>query len=154
MLHEQLVSRRNWVSEAEFQLAYALSRVTPGTNLLAFCVAAGWKMRRWSGALVALVAASVPCSALALVATHFYEVWQRHAMVRAALEGAVAAAVALMVNTAWVLAGPHLKAAPRRGIVIATMAIVLVTWLSVSPLQVLLLAAAVGFVWPAKAAAE
>jgi chromate transporter len=34
--------------------------LTPGTNLLAFCTGIGWLLRGLSGALIALLAASVP----------------------------------------------------------------------------------------------
>jgi chromate transporter len=149
-LREQILSRRKWINEAQFQLAYALSRLTPGTNLLAFTTAIGWMVRRWSGALVALVAASVPCSTIALIATHFFEVWQRNAAFRFALRGALAAAVAVMINTAWVLARPQLRSAKMvaRGAVIVPAAILLTTVLPVSPFQVLLLAAGVGLLLP------
>ena len=46
VLKEQIVDRRTWLTPAEFHLSYALSRLTPGTNLLAFCTAAGWTARR------------------------------------------------------------------------------------------------------------
>ena len=44
-----------------------LNRRTPGTNLLAFCTAAGWTSRRWLGAIVALLASSIPCSLLVVL---------------------------------------------------------------------------------------
>src|SRR5258706_14603515 len=68
VLQDELVDRRRWLNHEPFQLSYALSRVTPGTNLLAFCTAAGWLLRGWTGALVSLPAASIPCSSLALAA--------------------------------------------------------------------------------------
>jgi hypothetical protein len=72
VLREQILTRRGWIDEGEFDLNYALSRLTPGTNLLAFCTAAGWTARRWPGAVVALLASSLPCSILAVVMTVFY----------------------------------------------------------------------------------
>ncbi|WP_394829374.1 chromate transporter [Pendulispora albinea] len=154
ILRDQLVARRRWISEFQFQLAYALSRLTPGTNLLAFCTAVGWFSRRWVGALVALAAASLPCSILAVLATRFYEVWQSNSIFHSALRGAFAAAIAVMLNTAWVLAAPHVKAAPAKALVIIPTAVVLVTLAPVSPFQVLLLAAVGGLLWPARGDAE
>ena len=49
VIHEQIVLKRRWISELQFDVAFALSRLTPGTNLLAFCTAAGWLTRRWVG---------------------------------------------------------------------------------------------------------
>jgi chromate transporter len=36
-MHRELVVKRKWLSEDQFTLSFALGRVTPGTNLLAFC---------------------------------------------------------------------------------------------------------------------
>lgn len=149
VLKQQVVVRRGWIDEAEFDLSYALSRLTPGTNLLAFCTAAGWTARRWRGALVALVASSIPCSVLAVVMTVFYERLHASALFQAALRGALASAVAIMVATAWVFAEPHVKAAPWKAVVVAPCAMALSLGVHLSPIQILLLAAAAGIAWPA-----
>ncbi|WP_394824860.1 chromate transporter [Pendulispora albinea] len=152
VLQHQIVTRRKWISDLDFQFAYALSRVTPGTSLLAFCTAIGWLTRRWTGAVVALGAASVPCSVIVLATTYFYEAWHHNEAVRAGLSGALAAAVAVMVNTAWVIAAPHLRAAPVKGLIIAPAAMALVELHSFSPFEVLLLAGGAGALWPAPSA--
>ncbi len=154
VLQKQIVARRQWLSELEFNLGFALSRLTPGTNLLAFCTAVGWMKRRWSGAVVALLAASIPCSIIAVIATHFFEVWQQHPMFLAAIRGALAAAVAVMFNTAWVLAAPHVKTSVPKAAVIVPGAIALVVFAGLSPFQVLLVAAVAGVLWPAEEAKE
>ena len=63
VLREQLLTRRRWITEVQFHLAHALSRLTPGTNVLAFCTAVGSMTRRWTGAVIALVAASLRSTA-------------------------------------------------------------------------------------------
>ena len=153
VLKEQLIDRRTWITPAEFDLAYALSRLTPGTNLLAFCTAAGWTARRWRGAIVALLAASLPCSLLAVLVTVFYDQLAGSALFQAALGGALAAAVAIMVSTAWVFAEPHVKAAPWKAVVIVPAVVGLAWGVRLSPVTILLAAAAVGLAWPAKAEA-
>lgn len=149
VIHDQIVTKRSWISELQFNLAFALSRLTPGTNLLAFCTAAGWLARRWLGAIVALLASSLPCAAIVVLVTHFYEVWQSNPIVLAGLRGALAAAVAVMVYTAWHLAQPHIKAEPIRAAVVVPASVLLVTFGHLSPVRVLLLAAVVGLTWPA-----
>jgi chromate transporter len=74
VLQQEIVVKRGWLGQLPLSLSYALSRLTPGTNLLAFCTAAGWIIRGWPGAFIALVAASVPCSILAVSATAFCRV--------------------------------------------------------------------------------
>jgi chromate transporter len=148
-LKAQIIARRGWISEADFDLNYALSRLTPGTNLLAFCTATGWTTRRWLGALVALVASSLPCSILAVVVTAFYTELHGSTLFQAALRGALAAAVAIMVSTAWVFAEPHVKAAPRKALIVVPCAMALALGAHLSPVRILVLAAVAGIAWPA-----
>ena len=61
VLHREIVARRGWIDQDQFNLLVALSRLTPGTNLMAFCAGIGWMLRRCGGAVVALLAASVSC---------------------------------------------------------------------------------------------
>ena len=148
VLRQQIVVGRRWIDEAEFDLSYALSRLTPGTNLLAFCTAAGWTARGGSGALVALLASSIPCSLLAVAMTVFYEQLHGSALFQAALRGAMASAVAIMGATAWVFAEPHVKAAPRKALIVVPCAIALALGAHLSPIRILLLAAVAGLLWP------
>jgi chromate transporter len=76
-LNREIVERRGWMEQHQFGLAYALSRLTPGTNLLAFSTAIGSMLRGWAGAIVALPAGSLPCAALAVGVTAFYELQDR-----------------------------------------------------------------------------
>lgn len=148
VLKDQILAKRGWINDADFDLSYALSRLTPGTNLLAFCTAAGWTTRRWLGAVVALLASSLPCSLLAVVVTMFYTELHGSTLFQAALRGALAAAVAIMGSTAWVFAQPHVKAAPRKALVIVPCAVALSLLGQLSPVKILLLAAAAGIAWP------
>jgi len=148
VLEQQIVQRRGWITRPEFHFSYALSRLTPGTNLLAFCTAAGWTARGWLGAIVALVAASLPCSILAVLVTVFCDQLRASAVFQAALAGALAAAVAIMGSTAWVFAEPHVKAAPWKAIVVVPCAGALALGAQLSPVKILLVAAAVGLSWP------
>ena len=38
LLQRELIGRQ-WITRDDFALAYSLARVTPGTNILAFCAA-------------------------------------------------------------------------------------------------------------------
>ena len=54
VLQHEIETKRLWITREQFQLCYGFSRVTPGTNLLAFCTAVGLLARGWAGACVAL----------------------------------------------------------------------------------------------------
>jgi chromate transporter len=149
-LHREIVERRKWLAEGPFQLSYALSRLTPGTNLLAFGACIGYLLRRLPGAFVALLAGSLPCAAMALALTALYSTWSHYPVVAVATRGALAAAVAVTVMTGVTLVRPHWRhASPTKLVVFIGGAFVATQLLHVSPLLVLLLAGAGGLVWPA-----
>jgi hypothetical protein len=58
-----------------------------------------------------------------------------------------------MIATAWVFAEPHVKAAPWKAAVVVPMTAGLALGLDASPVEILLVAAAVGVAWPVKDAA-
>jgi chromate transporter len=149
VIHGEIVSRRRWVSEEQFALSFAMGRLTPGTNLLAFCVGIGWMLRRWSGAIVVLLAASIPCTLIAVAITVLFASWQENPCAQAAIRGAVAAAVAITVKTVWTIAHPHFRRGNRlRVVLIGVIAFALHAIVGLSPIEVLLLAAVAGFVLP------
>ena len=151
VLHRELHDKRRWVSEADFTLCFALARLTPGTNLLAFCTGIGWVLKRLPGAIVALLASSIPCSAIVIVATALFSHWQDNRWAQAAIHGAIAAAVAITVRTCWTIARPHFKGGARvRVALIGSAAFLLYAWFAVPPVQVLLGAAAIGALTPAR----
>src|SRR5436853_6495298 len=84
-LERELVNRRRWIDQSQFRLAYALSRLTPGTTVLATCTALGWILRGWRGLIIALAAASVPCSIIVVLFTNLYETMTTNRLGLAAL---------------------------------------------------------------------
>jgi len=148
-LHRELVTKREWVDDEHFTLSFALARLTPGTNVLAFCVGIGWMLRRTGGALAALVGGSVPCAIMVIVLTALFSRWQENQVAQVALHGAVAAAVAITAKTSWTIARPFYKAGARlRVVLVGAAAFALYVWCGLSPIQVLLLAALVGACLP------
>jgi chromate transporter len=149
VIHGEIVSKRHWVSEEQFALSFALGRVTPGTNLLAFCVGIGWILRKWTGAAVALLAASVPCTLIVVAITVLFNKWQDDPYSQAAIKGAIAAAVAITVKTVWTIVHPHYRAGNRLHVVlIGATGFALHVFLGISPIYVLLIAALVGSFLP------
>lgn len=109
VLHQEIIVRLQWITEEEFALSFAISRLTPGSNFFAFCVAVGWILKRAFGALLALFASSIPCSLVVMVVTMVFSLVQSNPIVQAALHGAIAAAVSITFKTAWILVRPHLQ---------------------------------------------
>lgn len=141
VMHGQLVSKRGWLNDERFTLCFALGRLTPGTNLLAFCTGVGWMLRGSAGAIVALLAASIPCALMVIVLTALFRQWQDNGIAQAAIHGAVAAAVAITAKTSWTVARPIYKSgAHLRVALIGAAAFGLYVALGVPAIYILLLA--------------
>ena len=150
-INRELVTKRGWLSQSQFEFCYALARVAPGTNLLAFCVAVGWSLLGWPGALLALLSLSVPSAALVILFTRLYEAWHGRPLAQTVIQGLLAATIGIIVASAWSLVRPALTSGKwLRPVVIGAGAIILTLRYSVSPLRVLALAALVGLVWREK----
>lgn len=144
---------RGWMTDEGHALLVAVSRVTPGTNILAYCVALGWQLAHWRGALVALAAASVPASILiALLSATLAQIDQLP-IVRMVIAVALLIATVLVLSAAWNLLRPYLKGTNvARTAIIAAVAGILVM-MRVTPIRILLVAAMLGVVMAPPAAA-
>jgi chromate transporter len=150
VMHRELVTKRRWLSDDNFALCYALGRLTPGTNLLANCTALGWLLRGWPGALLALLAASIPCTLMVAILTALFSEWQDNRIAQAAIHGAIAAAVAITAKTSWTIARPHYKGGTRlRVVLIGAAAFLAYVALGIPAIYILLIAGVVGAFLPA-----
>jgi chromate transporter len=147
-LQRELVANREWLSEHDFAACYAVSRVTPGTNLLAFCTAVGWTLLGLRGALSALLLASIPGAVVLMLMTGFYAAATGNPWLMSGIHAALAAAVGIMLAAVWTLLRGPLRRRPARTLVFAIPALVLSLYGLLSPLEVLALAATVGLVAP------
>ncbi len=142
----EMVDRRQWLSPEQFALSYALSRITPGTNLFAFCTCTGALLRGFAGALVALGAASIPSCILVAVLTAGFDTASRWGAVNVAIDGAVAASVGILLASCWSIIAPYVtRANGARTALLAGVSFGLS--LISTPLLVLGLAAVVGWFW-------
>ena len=135
-----------WIDEAGNAGLVAVSRLTPGTNILAYCVALGWALHRWAGALVAVVAASLPASLVVCVLAGALVRVQDHPIVRMLLAIGVLVATVLVLASAGSLLRPYARRhALRRSAVIAVVAAAMFL-ADVTPVRILLLSAALGVI--------
>jgi chromate transporter len=153
-LQRELVERKNWLSPEDYGLAFSLSRVTPGTNVIAFCAAAGSRILGFPGAAAGALAETAPSAILAVLMTQGYESWRTNPWVLAGVAATVAAVVGMMWSSVVLLVKPHFKGAMPavRALVIAFGAFALLHWGNLSPLAIIAIAAVVGLLWaePAK----
>jgi len=151
LLRRNFIARR-WMDDHSNAINVAVSRLTPGTNILAYCTAAGWVLRGWRGSAAALAAASVPSALMIYALSAVVVRLVQYRSVRAVLGIAMLVAAALIFSTAWALLRPFVRGG-RRARVFAFIAGTLVLSVAgVTPVRVLLLSAAAGVLVPTRTA--
>jgi chromate transporter len=148
-LMRRSAARDGWLDDRGHALLTAVSRLTPGTNVIAYSVGLGWLVSGWLGAAVALLAASVPASIIITVLAATIARIDQYPVVRLIVAVGVLVATALVAASAWQLVRPYLtRAAAPRAALIAAVAVVLML-IGATPVRTLLVAAAIGaFVGP------
>jgi chromate transporter len=147
-LIRRALSARGWLDTQGHALLVAVSRLTPGTNLLAYCVGVGWRLGGPAGGIGALLAASLPSSLLiAGVSAALVRVDQYRA-VRALLALGALVAAALVLSAAWNLLKPYRGADTRWRMILLSAGALTLLALGVTPVRALLLCAVVGFLLP------
>jgi chromate transporter len=150
----ELLRRRfaaqGWLDTASHGLLLAVSRLTPGTNILAYCVLLGWRFHRAAGAALALAAASLPAALVVSGLTATLVRVDRYPAVQAGLAIGILVAAALVLASAWTLMRPFLTPAARQKAAIVTAVSAVLIALGATPVRTLLAAAAVGFLLPTR----
>jgi chromate transporter len=153
-LQREFVERRGWLSQEEYGLAFALARVTPGTNVMAFCAATGSQILGWAGAITGALSPTLPSAVLAVLITVGYENWRTNTLALAAISGTVAAVAGMMLATVFSLVKPHFGGLRGPGLVRSLRALTLSggaflsLWkFGLTPLQIIALVAVAGLVW-------
>ena len=100
-IYQEFVARRGWLPRGDYGLVYSLARITPGTNLLAFCAGVGWRLAGTPGSVLAVAAVTIPSAALTTWMTYAYAVLDRHPQAGAAIQGALAGAAGMMAAAVW-----------------------------------------------------
>jgi chromate transporter len=139
---------RRWVDAPTHGLFVAVSRLSPGTNVLAYCAAVGWRLHRWRGTVAALAAASIPASLVVFALAATLGSLDRYRSVRIALSAGMLLAAALVLSSAWNLVKPYLRRGVwPRAMIVAAVAGALYLF-GLTPVRVLLVSALTGALLP------
>ena len=149
-LQREFVDRKRWLTSEDYGLAFSLARITPGTNIIAFCAATGARIFGFRGALAGVVGETAPSALLAVLMTQGYESWRSNAWVMAAITGTIAAVVGMMWSSIAVMVKPYFtrwQSAARGAFIVlgAFLALYRFHW---TPLPIIGLAVVVGVAWP------
>lgn len=149
VLGRELVDRQGWLTHADYELAFAVARVTPGTSIIAFCAAAGWMILGAAGAIAAVMALTAPSAILAVLLMQGFESGASHPLVMSALGATVAAVSGMMGATVLIIVRPFSAGLPRilRTVLIGGGAF-FATWkYNFSPVAILAVSVLAGLAW-------
>ena len=144
-MQRELVDRLKWLTAEQHGLAFGLARVTPGTNVLAYCAATGWMVAGWFGSLLSVSGVVIPSALLAVWLCGVYDIYGANPWFRAAVAGVVAGAVGMMASS-----GVSLIRARARGrgllpgLLFAAAVIAAMRFNLLSPLKILAAAGLLG----------
>jgi chromate transporter len=142
ILQREIVDARGWATEDELMDYYAIGQCTPGVIAVNTATFIGYKMHRVAGAICATTGVVFPSLIIITAIAAFIQQFSHMAAVQHAFAGIRVAVCALVLQSVWKMA--------RKGVVDRlTFVILLVTFLAVavvglSPVLMIVLAAAVG----------
>lgn len=141
-LREELVDDTR-LTPGEFDTAFAVARLTPGTNLLALYAQLGKHLGGWPLAVGAVAAGTLVPAAIT-VAMAAASQYSHSPLVASMMAGARAGGMAVLIGAAYRLLKPYLSARPWTASAVAAGAGLLAWSVPVSPFLILLLAAIAG----------
>ena len=141
--------RRDFVDQGQlsalaFDEAYAVARVTPGTNLLAMYTLLGERFAGWRGALTALAVGVLVPALIAVALGAAYVVYAGHSLAGDIMQGARAGAIAVFAWAIVRLGRPQLQQHRHRGFALAAITLLLTLLLPIPQFVILLIAGGLG----------
>ncbi len=139
-LHQDLLAN-GWAQETDFGQSIAIGQISPGPNGL-WVISLGYLTYGYLGALLALLAVTLPALLVLLVAAGYARI-ERQAWVQGAMHGVSLAVVGILLTVVWtILRQPGVDA---KGLLIALGAFGLALSRRVNVLLILGLAGLVGY---------
>ena len=145
MIEAEVVDKHHWISKEEFLDLIAVAQSCPGVFAINISTFIGFKLRRYTGAVVAATGAALPSFLIILLIALFFHRFKDVPWVEAAFNGIRPAVVAL-------IAVPTFNLAKTANITLANCWIPIVTalliWLlGVNPILIIIVAALGGYLY-------
>lgn len=132
------------LKSSTFDEAYAIARLTPGTNLLAMFALLGAHFKGWRGSLLAVAIGTVAPGAIVTVAAAIYVNYSADPIAARSMEGARAGAFAVLMWAGLRLLLPQLERQRSRGVGMAIVVLFASVFTQIPPVALLLGAAVFG----------
>lgn len=140
----EFVEKRGWLDAGDFAGLLALCQFLPGpaSSQVGFCI--GLKRAGWRGGLAAWLGFTLPSAVLMLLMAKWVGMFQSVPMARGALHGLELAAVAVVAQAVWQMAGSLCPDTPRRVLALLSAALLFFIPNTGGQILVLLMGAVIG----------
>lgn len=142
-LRRDLVDQQK-LSAPAFDEAYAVARLTPGTNLLAMYTLLGERFAGWKGASTALAVGTLVPALIAVALGAAYVFYADVPLAQEAMQGARAGALAVFAWAIVRLVRPQLEQHRHRGVALAVATLLMTLLLPIPQFVILLIAGGLG----------
>ena len=109
MMHDELVRRRQWVTDEEFLDLMAVTQIIPGPNSTEMAMQMGFRRAGWRGWLVSGFCFLIPAVCLVMICAWIYTTWGGVPMFDAIMHGVKPAVLAIVAITCWRLGKKQIK---------------------------------------------
>ncbi|MDP4089354.1 MAG: chromate transporter, partial [Bacillota bacterium] len=145
LIEKEVVDKKGWINKDEFLDMLALAQSSPGPIAVNVSVYVGYKMAGFFGSLMAVLGAILTAFLILLVVAVYFIGLKDSVAVERIFKGIRPAVVALIAAPV-IRMGKNAKI-NRKTIIIPIVTVVLVAFLKISPIFVILLAAAAGVLY-------
>lgn len=149
--HDAFVTRRKWLSEADYADLVALCQAIPGPASSQVGIAIGYRRAWLPGAVAAFIAFTLPSVLILYAVSLGASLWSAP-LAQGVLHGLKLAALAVVALAVWQMATKLAPDWPRRLLAVIAAAAVLLVPLNATPVLAIALAALVGALLPSKPA--
>ena len=144
ILQKEVVEQKHWATEEELMDYYAIGQCTPGIIAINTATFIGYKIKGLPGAIVATLGVIAPSLVIITIIAAFIQQFAHLAVVQHAFAGIRIAVCALVLQSVWKMAKKGVVDVPTSVILLVTFAAV--AFFGVSPVVMVVIAAAAGII--------
>lgn len=144
ILQEELVVKRNWVSDDELLDYYAIGQVTPGIIAVNTATFIGYKQKGIIGGIIATLGLVSPSIILISIISNFMKQFQSNQTLQHAFSGIQVVVVALIISVAIRMGKQTIK--DKIGAVLAVSSFFLIVLFNISPVIVVIASGILGLI--------
>lgn len=144
IIQEEIVSKKGWATDEEIIDYYAISQSTPGIIAVNTATFIGYKRKGIIGAIIATLGLVFPSLVIITIIARFFQHFQDYKLVQHAFGGIQIVVVALITIT--VVDMFKQSAKDWVGVILFFIAFLLISFMRVSPIIIIILAALVGII--------